>query len=197
MKHALLVLALLFALVGSSIAQTSDKAKRAAETMDKFRQVDVLTMLLPMVLTKEQIRKILPDIEKARQDVKKQEQEEADLILKYSERVDQAIKAGVDEGEVPKSDLLREMRALVQTMTMKRRAVASDNVDLVFATVKKVLNEGQLKAAANSLRASDFMPADKAEALSEDDKVKLFVREILLEPHAYEILVKMQAGKRG
>jgi hypothetical protein len=33
--------------------------------------------------------------------------------------------------------------------------------------------------------------------MKDDDRLKLFVREIMLDPLAYDLLVKIQAGKRG
>lgn len=198
MKSVLISLAVLLALVGSASAQPqSEKAKRSGETLDKMRQLDLLNQLLPLVMNKDQIRKILPAVEKARQDVKAEENLEADLIAKYAARVDQAVKDGIDKGDVPDKKFLVELNALIRTMTMRRNAIAKDNVDLVLEAMKKNLNAGQLKAAANSLNPTVFMSGVKVEELKEDDKLMLFIREIMLDPLAYDILVRMQASKIG
>lgn len=192
MKSVLIVLALMFALAGGASADQSDKSKKATETLEKMRQLDLLNQLLPLVMTKDQIRQLLPSIEKARRDVKAQEDMEADLISKYAARVDEAVKNGTEKGDVPDKQFLKELNALVMTMSIKRNAVISDNTDLVLDQMKKVLNAGQIKAAANSLSPSIYLPGYKPEELTDEMKLKVFVREIMLDPLAYDILVKIQ-----
>jgi hypothetical protein len=40
-------------------------------------------------------------------------------------------------------------------------------------------------------------PNYKAEEMKDDDRLKFFIREVMLDPLAYDILVRMQAGQRG
>jgi hypothetical protein len=42
-----------------------------------------------------------------------------------------------------------------------------------------------------------YDPGVKTEELKDDDRLRLFVREVFLDPLAYDVLVKMQAGQRG
>jgi len=198
MKSLLIALAVMFALIGGASAQISeDKAKKSTETIEKMRQLDLLNQLLPLVMTKEQIRKLLPSIEKSRADVKTEEGTEADLIAKYAARVDQAVKDGIQKGDVPDKKFLVELNALIRTMSMRRDAIAHDNVDRVLEAMKATLNAGQLKAAANSLNPTVFLTGIKVEEMTEDQKIRLFIQEIMLDPLAYDILVKMQASPIG
>lgn len=197
MKHLLLVLVLAFSLLGISTAQDSEKTKIANATLERMRQLDLLNQLIPLVMTKEQIRKLLPAIEKARRDVKIQQAEEADLIGREAARVQKAVEDGINKGDVPDVKLLRDLNALIRFMSMKRDAVASDNTKDVMTAMKATLNAGQLKAAGNSLNPRVYETKVKPEEMKDDDRLELFVREIMLDPLAYDILVKMQAGARG
>jgi len=198
MKSALIVVAVMFAfIVGASSSLQTDKAKQSSDTLEKMRQLDLLNQILPLVMTKDQIRQLLPTIEKARRDVKAEEDTEAGLIAQVAPEINAAVKAGIEKGEVPDKALLKKANAVIRTMAMRRNAIASDNVDMVLGEMKKILNAGQLKAAANSLSTSVYMPDVKPEEIKDDQKLQIFVREIMLDPLAYDILVKLQKGPIG
>jgi len=196
MKRILIVLSLALAFSGAAFAQ-NDKAQQASATLQKMRQIDLLNYILPLVMTKEQIRKLLPAIELARRDVKTQEAEEQKLIGEKAAAVDKAVKDGVDKGDVPDKQFLKELNALIRFMSMKRDAIANDNTDKVLEAMKTTLNAGQLKAAGNSLNPRVFDSSIKVEEMKDDDRLRLFVREIMLDPLAYDLLVRIQAGQRG
>jgi uncharacterized protein with gpF-like domain len=195
MKRFYIVAILALCISGFSIAQ--EKLTPSQETMKKVRQIDLLNHLLPLVMTKDQIRKLLPTIEKARRDVKLQIAEEDKLIAQYAAKVDKAVQAGVEKGDVPDAALLKELNALIRTMSMKREAVASDNTNMVLEVLKTTLNSGQLKAAGNSLDFKTYNPGAKTEEIKDEDRLKLFVREVVLDPYAYDIMTRMLAGKAG
>lgn len=198
MKRILIVLSVVLAISGAALAQpAAEKAKQSAATLDKMRQIDLLNHVLPLVMTKEQIRKLLPVIEKARRDVRTQEDLEAKILAQYSAKVDKAVQDGIEKGDVPDKELLRELNAVIRTFTMQRAAIASDNTDMVLEVVKTTLNAGQMKAAGNSLDFKLYNPSIKTEEIKDEDRLKLYIREILLDPLAYDLLVKLQAGPRG
>lgn len=195
MKRFLMVLSLALALNGAVFAQGNTQS---AAVLEKMRQIDLLNHLIPLVMTKDQIRKLLPVIEKARRDVKIQQDEEAKMLAQKAAAVDKAVKDGVDKGDVPDKQLIKELNAMIQFFTMKRRAIATDNVQMVFEVMKTAFNAGQLKAAGNSLNPKVFGdPGFKVEEMKDDDRLKFFIQEVMLDPLAYDILVKMQAGQRG
>jgi tRNA nucleotidyltransferase/poly(A) polymerase len=195
MKRILIAFTLAIALVSVGFAQ--QKGHQALEILQKMRQIDILNHLLPLVMTKDQIKKILPSIEKARRDVKAQEDEEAKLLQQKLAQIDAAVKNGEDKGDVPDKELIKELNAMVRFFTMKRDAIANDNTQMVLEAIKGTLNAGQLKAAGNSLNPKIYDPGVKTEELKDDDRLRLFVREVFLDPLAYDVLVKMQAGQRG
>lgn len=195
MKRFYFAVCLILALVGAGYAQ--DKAAQSNAVLDKMRQIDLLNHILPLALQKDQIRKLLPIIEKARRDVKLQTDEEAKFLQQYSAKVDKAVKDGIDKGDVPDKELMKELNAMVRMFSMKRAAVASDNATMVLDIMKTTLNAGQLKVAANSLDFKLYYPSMKPEETKDEDRLKLFVQEVMLDPLAYDLLVKMQASKIG
>lgn len=197
MKRFLIVLSVVLAISSAVFAQTTDKGKQSAATLDKMRQIDLLNHLLPLVMTKEQIRKMLPTIEKARRDVRTQEDEEAKFLAQSAAKIDKAVQDGIDKGDVPDKQLLKELNAMIRLFTMKRKEIGDDNAKMVLDVMKTTLNAGQLKAAGNSLDFKIYNPGIKPEEISDEARLTLFVREILLDPLAYDLLVKMQAGQRG
>jgi hypothetical protein len=190
MKHLLICLSVLLALVSSAPAQlaSDDQAKRSDEILKKMRQIDLLNQMLPLALSKDQINKLLPSIEKARQRVKDQQKEEFKLMTQYEGKIDAAVKAGIDKGDVPDIALLRELNAVMTTMELRRDAVASENADAVLSEMKKALNAGQLKVAANSLNPKLFDPSVKVDEMTQDQKILFFVRNIMLDPHSYDLM---------
>lgn len=111
--------------------------------------------------------------------------------------MDKAVKDGIEKGDVPDKQLLRELNAMVRLFSMKRAAVASDNAVMVLDVLKTTLNAGQLKVAANTLDFKIYNPNIKPEEIKEEDRLKLYVQEVLLDPLAYDLLVKIQAATRS
>ncbi len=187
------VLVVVLAMAGAAFAQVAgdDRAKRSDEILGKMRTMELTNQILPLLLTKEQLRDLLPPIEKARLAVKQAQAEEFGVLKTYEAKLDAAIKDALEKGQIPGRAMLIEMNRVLTALSMKRRAIADENVATVLAAVDKVMNVGQRKAAANSLDPKLFDPTLKVEEMKETDKVRFFVGEILLDPLAYDILVKL------
>lgn len=192
------VMAVLMVIVAAAaVAQPlspEQQAKRSDEILKKMRQMELANQILPLVMTKDQLRQVLPPIEKARRNVRDLQTEEFETMRKFEERLDTAIKNATDKGRLPGQTLLMEMNRLLLAFSLKRQAVASENVTLVLDVLNKTLNAGQLKAAANSLDMRLFDPSVKAEELTETAKVRFYVGQVLLDPLSYDLLVKMSIG---
>lgn len=192
----LAVFALGFAAFG--VAQKSAKdAEKADEIMMRIRELDLLNQILPVVLTKEQVAKILPAVERARKEVLKAEQAELEAMKKLDEKLQKAVKEAYGTGQVPTRELLGEAVKLLKELSLKRIIVASQNADHVFRVLDDTLNRGQKKAAANALEPSLIDPSLDKEKMTEEEKLRFFVRIILLDPIAYDILVKLGRGQIG
>ena len=186
------IILLLFAVFANAQFSTPDaRAKKSDEILKKIRQIDLLNQILPVVMTKDQMKKILPAVEKARVEVRKAEQEEFEFLLKLDKDLDISLKEGIEKGKVPEREALVNIAAALRTLGLKRAAVVQENTDTVQAELEKVLNEGQIKAARNALLPSNFDPTIDPKKITDDQKFKFWVRTILLDPLSYDLLVKL------
>jgi|CXWL01.1.fsa_nt_gi hypothetical protein len=185
------VLVILISVVSLSLAQNSDKGKRSEAVLKKARQLDLLNHLLPLTLTKPQINNLLGPIEKCRRKVKEIEDMEATDLIKFEARIDTAVAEGADKGKVPSIDFLKELSRLVNAFYVRRQIAAGENAEIVLAEIKKSWNKGQLTVAANSLNLKEYDPNYDSKTATEDYKLSFYIKDILLDPQAYEVLVRM------
>jgi len=186
MKRMLVVL-LLLVVPFAGLAQTPPPAEES--TMVKIRKLDLYNQILPVLLTKEQLEKLLPAIERARSKAKEVERKEATELAALNKELDEAIAKARDQGQVPKLDMVQKVEQLLWSFTIRRNATVNENTNAVVAVLEAELNEGQKRAAANSLRPKAFDPNVREEELTTSDKLRLFTRVILLDSMAYDILV--------
>ncbi len=88
-----------------------------------------------------------------------------------------------------------EIAKLLDAVELRRRLIVQENVDDVTKVFLEVANSGQRRTAANSLNARLFNFGKKPEELTESDKVRMFVSEVLLHPQAYDLLVGLSKGE--
>lgn len=191
MNKPRLLLALLAVLVLSSFAAAQpspSQVKRSAEIQRKLRELDILNQVLPILMSKEQIRAVLPSIERARQAVADAQAKEADVLTTLERKVDEALEAAMDEGKVPDPETIKEFTSTFAAFALIRKAVADANVDAVLAAMKENLNSGQIKAAANSLNPAMSDPTLDVSELTDEVKLRYFVRTVMLDPLTYGLL---------
>src|SRR5437879_4481825 len=109
MKHILFCLGLFFSLFGNGHAQSPDQTKRSEEIVAKMRQIDILNQVIPLALTKDQINKLLPAVERARAKVIQTQKDEAVTLEKLDGKITAAIKKSIQDGLTPPRDLLDEL----------------------------------------------------------------------------------------
>ena len=194
MKKVLLAIALFSCVLGSMAnAQTTkaDAGKRADEILAKVHELDLLNQLLPVLMTKEQMRKILPSVEKAREMVKATEKGEAEQLEKLAAKIDPVLKEAYEKNKVPSQDVLLEYAKTFVKLRVVRRSVIESNTTAVLEVVQKTLDKGQLAAARNALDPKLIDPSLDKEKMSDDDKMRFWVKVILLDPQTYTILLKL------
>lgn len=194
-RNLLFVIALagLMAVATPGLGQPA--AKPADDPLVKIRKVELLNQILPVVMTKEQLDAILPAVERARAKVRDVEKKEATELKAIEARLDAAIKAAQDEGQVPKLEFVDRLRQLLWAMGLRRQTIVGENTESVLAALKKELNVGQLKAASNALNPKQIDPSVRAEELTQDDRLRMYVKFILLDPYTYDILVALSRKK--
>ena len=192
-----LALALALALVaGVAPAQTPtpDAVRGTAFTLN-VAKLDVLIQVVPLALTKEQITPLLTAIEKVRQRQKELFAQEAKDLAEYEPLVAKAVADGIDKGVYPPRELQRKIAAFNRLVGTRRGLFYVEMTDDVFKVCKNVLNEGQLKAMEKSLKPELLEPGAKSADMDSDAKVKFFVRKVILDPNAYDVLVAMSRRK--
>ena len=184
-------LALLAVWPASAQVTAEERGKKSEEILKKVQQLELMNQLLPLVLTKDQLRQLLPVVEKARQAVRDQEKVEYDFLAKLGPKIDAALKEAIEKGKVPGKDTVNETWATFQMFAYKSKAIADDNVQTVAKLLDSILNDGQKKTAANALDPKKYDPSLDPKTMSDQKKIELFVRVILLDPLAYDLLVGM------
>lgn len=185
----------LFASICTAQGLQDERAKRADVILSKVRTVDLLNQILPILFTKEQLNKMLPVIEKARQNVRDQQRREFDQLAKLEGDLDKAIKEAQEKELLPGSDLIKRANAVFTALAITRKSIADENTTNVLAVVKSTLNPGQIKAMQNALDARSFPSSPEGTTMNEDQKLKLYVQNILLDPLSYDILLKIASSK--
>jgi hypothetical protein len=190
MKKLLLVSVALLACVPFASAQV-DQQKRATEIMTKVRQIDMINQILPALFEKEQLRKILPVIEKLRAEVKVQEKKEYDILLKLEAKLDAQIKNATEKKEMPDAPIRKEIDSTFQAFSMLREAIIAEYVDKVTEILNKELNAGQKKAIQNAVNPKIFIPDADVTKWTDEQKFRFWIRLVILDPASYDILVKL------
>jgi hypothetical protein len=190
------VIALLLSLLLLSGALTqsqiqTEKGKKTLEIVDRVRQLDLLNHILPVLITKEQLKKLLPVIEKSRQNVRKAQDKEYDTIRTVETELNKAYNDALDKGAVPTREFLTKLMKMGQALSLHRALIADENTDELIKAMRETLNAGQTKAAANALNPALFEPGLKVDQMTEDQKLRFYVKEIMLDPLTYPVLLEL------
>lgn len=184
---------LLLVVAAFSLAPAAFAQDDASRILGKIRHLDILNQILPVLMTTDQIKKILPSVEKARAAEKATEKDELTAMKAMEAKLDEALKDARTKGLVASKELTAEVTTLLGEFQKKRALMILTQNEAVLKTVEETLDEGQIKAAANSIKAPD----DKENKLTDRDKLRRWVRGVLMDPMSYDILVEMSRGKGG
>ncbi|MBL8048767.1 MAG: hypothetical protein JNJ45_08800 [Chthonomonas sp.] len=189
-KSWILLLATAAILPATAVAQ-SDQGKKSDEILVKMRQVDMLSQILPAVFTSEQLKKILPVIERCRKTVRETEAKEATVLAALEASLDRSISDALNKKQMPKPDVKNKIANTIKLLTVIRDQVAQDNAQKVYDVMAKELNTGQLRAISNALNPKRIDPKINTTGWTQERKIKYWVRVVLLDPTTYPLLVKL------
>lgn len=199
MKSFMRIFLAVLAAMSVTVALTQlapDKAKKSEEILIKMRQIDLLNYIVPLVLTKDQINKLLVVVEKCRSKVDQVRNDEAAELLKFESKVTDAVNKGINKDITPGKTLMIELNNNLTKLAFRRQIVGDENADQVLAVFKKELNEGQRKAAMNAHDIKAFDPRVDVSKLTDDDKLRFFIKDVILDPNAYDLLIRMSKVER-
>ncbi len=184
--------ALLFVLAvsGAVIAQTQP-LDTVGSIQKNIHKLDILNQILPVLMTKDQLKEVILEVEKVRAAAKLVEGEEKKELMALEGRVNKAVKDSIEKGDLPEDKLMTELSDLYKKFVSRRKVQMAKNVAAMYEALKKRLNEGQMKAIANSLNPKIFNPDADLEKMSEMEKTVIWIEYVLLDPVAYEVLLDL------
>jgi len=193
MKKLVLCLCLVCVSCIACFAQTDqDKQKAISDFRFKIHQLEIYNMVLPVLLKKDQIRSILKEVEKIREKRREILDAQYKLMRQLQNGVDDALVAASTRGAIPGQQLVGQLYKATQATLIELSLWSSEATDLIYTTVTATLDKGQQTVMAKTLNPRDFPDQlKKPEEVSQADRIKIFIRNVFLDPDAYDILVKM------
>ena len=193
MRTRLALLFILSVFASMSFAQVTPGGAKSDEITAKWRQIDSLIQILPLALTKKQIDKILPALEKIRGEEKKIRSNEDKFLAEKEEATNKIYKDAIEKGVYPARPFQMEIAKLTKVLSLMRQAYITQSIDDLIKVLKSTLDAGQMKAMVNSLEPNAINPENpKAKDMTEDQKLKYFVRAVWLDSATYDALVKIR-----
>lgn len=159
-------------------------------TLDVLGEIDSANQILPLILTKVQIKKLLPKIEQCRMNIRNQEKKEAESIKELKPEADK-IYAEALEGKLPPQSFLDKVNALYKKLDNQRAGVAIANALILRDILQETLNEGQRKAAIGVVDKIFDAQSKKWTDGTPEQKLQYFALSVLLGDHSYNLLVKL------
>lgn len=189
MRVLIASIALLLFTAGFAQVSTNDPNK-IAPTLEKMAELDLANRLLPLLMTKAQINKLLPEIEKARKNVRDQEKKEADRLKALKPEIDK-YHAEIFQGKTPPKDFLDKLTALLKKFESERLQVKVANALILAEAIKKTLDEGQLKAVVGVVdKIYDDQDREWKDGTA-DQKIQFYAISIFMGDRCYDLLVRL------
>jgi hypothetical protein len=152
--------------------------------------MEMYNQILPVLMSKDQIKALLPILEKHRADADKYTLDEHRMLLGLEKELDKAISEAKDKGLLPGEKIMRDSTIHFQAFLIRRKALIDDTVMQLKATMNQKLNAGQVRAAAHSFNPTFFgVEPKEGEELTEDKRLDFWVRMVLLDNETYPILL--------
>ncbi|MCH8979362.1 MAG: hypothetical protein IH945_08995, partial [Armatimonadetes bacterium] len=90
---------------------------------------------------------------------------------------------------VPDPKVMLHALNLFRTFDMKRKALVDDTAQELIRTMRQTLNEGQIRSAMNAFNPKEFDPELDPEKMTDDEKLVLWVRVVLMDSLSYDIML--------
>lgn len=194
MNKLIIAASLLLALTAQSpiavVAQTT-QSERTENLLMQIRELDLLNQILPVLFTKEQLKEVLPIIERAHEAEKRVHADETTVLREFEAEVEAALEAAYKEGQVPNRQLMGRLAMAFNLLQAKRASFVEEESRKVYEKLKEVLNEGQIAAAANSLDPAFLGGGVNMDEFDQDQKLRLWAQFILLDPAGYDVLIRL------
>lgn len=182
-------------LLGAAVAQQAKTDPYKVQSiLDTLAEIDSANQVLPLLLTKDQIKKLLPVLEKCRNNVRNQQKKEADRLKELRVEADK-IDAEAIKGLVPSQEFLDKVDRLFKKFDNERTGVTIANGLILRDALKDILNDGQRKAAIGVVDKIFNAQDKKWEEGTPDLKLQYFALSVLMGDRTYDLLTKLSLSK--
>ena len=181
--------------LGQAQQVTPDQQKDSDRILAKFRKLEVYNQILPVLFTPDQARAFLPLIESHRSDADKIEIDEHKYMLTLETGLDAALKDAVEKGKVPDNKVMQGLMIVFKAFVIKRKALIDDTVFKLAAKMREKLDAGQIRAAAHAFNPVVFGIELKDEELTEEKRLDLWIRMVLMDNSTYPVMVEVSRRK--
>jgi hypothetical protein len=197
MRHNSTVVALLLAacLVLTAWAQSPkvpESVQKANEVLTALADIDMLLVLTPLKLSREQIGKIKPLLEQAQTDLMRMEERNAQALLQMREEILAARNEAL-KGKTPSDELRKKLREADNAAVQLRIKTVDQVVRTLWAKLDGILSDAQKQTIYNwareQMRAARRPDADK---VSQRELGEFFTQEVLLAPRTLPLLEELQ-----
>lgn len=171
--------------------QISQAIKDSDQTLFKIQQLNIIKFITPILLKKSQINDLLTTIEKCRAKELEIRELDAKELKKIDEKVTKAIDSAINDGTYPKRELQEELIRVQDALVIRRRIATGEMVEMVLETCRKTLNAGQMNVIKNLIDPKFVDGGLKVDKMTDDEKIKLYIRQIFLDGMAYDLLKQL------
>jgi hypothetical protein len=175
--------------------EITQAGKDVDATLLKINKINILKYVTPLLLKKTQLNSLMSTMEKCQAKQSEIIALDAKEFKKIEAEIDKALNGALNDGTYPKRELQAKVIQIQDALLLRRKIATAEMVDMLLETCRKSLNEGQLKVMGGLTDPNYVEGETKASKLPDDEKIKLYIREILLSPLTYDIF--KQLAKRA
>ncbi|HLP00185.1 MAG TPA: hypothetical protein VK171_16430 [Fimbriimonas sp.] len=169
-------------------ATPANTAASGGEIMLKITKLDFLRSINPLLLTKQQLLQLLGTMDKCK--AKEMEIRALDVVelKKLEAEIDKNLTAAIEKADLPNRDFQNKIVAVQEALLIRRRIATNEMVDMLWETVKKNLNDGQIAAMGGLFNPKDIDPKLDPAKMTAEDKARIYIKYIFLDGLAYELM---------
>ncbi len=169
-----------------------ESVQKANEVLTALADIDMLLVLTPLKLNKEQIGKIKPLLEQAQADLMRMEERNAQALLQMREEILAARNEAL-KGKTPSEELRKKLREADSAAVQLRMKTVDQVVRNLWSRLDGILTDTQKQTIHNwsreQMRAARRPDVDK---VSKQELAEFFTQEVLLAPRTLPLLEELQ-----
>lgn len=192
MKAVAMFLAVVIAIIALAVpTQVSKNDPHGVQPiLDTLAEIDLANQILPLTLTKDQVKELLPKIEECRQNVRNQEKKEADKLKTIRDEAEKVLK-DCEKGSVPTPEFLKKVEGMFTDFYNQRNGVKLANVIIMYQAMDKILHDGQKKIIISTVDRYYEDEVKTWENKTDELKMQFYALHIFLSDSGYQFLTKL------